>query len=293
MISGIKRMETHDGDGIRTTVFLKGCSLKCIWCHNPESIGYERQVAYFSQKCIGCGTCAAVCPEKAVTVQNGHPVIDRSHCTACFVCADKCPVNAIEAYGRKWDADALEQTLMQDELFFRNSGGGVTFSGGECMTQAAFVTEMARRLYKRGISVDIDTCGYVRREVLDAIIPYTDTFLYDMKAVDPAVHKQCTGKTNEQILDNLRYLSEKGCRIEIRYPLVKGYNDGECEKIGAFLQGMPGIVKVKVLKYHRFAGSRYAALGMENTLPDTVTTDDDIQNAVSTLKRFGLRTVTD
>lgn len=293
LISGIKRMEIHDGDGLRTTVFLKGCPLKCIWCHNPESIGYDRQVAFFKQKCMGCGTCAAVCTSGAISMKDGYPFIDRSKCQGCFVGAHNCPTGALVSYGEEWNADALEQYILQDEQFFRNSGGGVTFSGGECLTQAEFVTEMARRLHSRGLSVDIDTCGYVRREVLEKIIPYVDTFLYDIKAVDPEVHERCTGKTNERILSNLRFLSDSGCRIEIRYPLVKGYNDDQCHKIGALLQGMPGIVKIKVLKYHHFAGSRYEALDMENTLPDTETTPEDVQNAVEILKSYGLNAAAD
>ena len=292
LISGIKRMEIHDGDGLRTTVFFKGCPLKCIWCHNPEGIGFQKQIAHFAQKCISCGSCAVVCPEKAIMMSVDGPVIDREKCTGCFACRDSCPTEAMVGYGDEWDIDDLERCIMQDAPFWRNGAGGVTFSGGECLMHPEFVTELAKRLHGKDISVNIDTCGYERQEVLEHIIPYTDTFLYDVKAIDPAVHERCTGHTNEQILQNLRYLSQSGCRIEIRYPLVKGYNDTECEKIGAFLQGMPGIVKVKVLKYHHFAGSRYAALGMENTLPDTETTTEDVQNAVDTLKRYGLNAAT-
>lgn len=293
LISGIKRMEIHDGDGLRTTVFLKGCSLKCIWCHNPEGIGFEKQIAHFEQKCVRCGSCAAACQEKAITMTADGPVIDRDKCAGCFSCRDACPTEAMYGYGDEWDVDALEAYLLQDELFWKHSGGGVTFSGGECMMHPEFVTELAKRLHGRGISVDIDTCGHVRQDVLHEIMPYVDTFLYDIKAVDPEVHRTCTGYTNERILSNLRYLSENGCRIEIRYPLVKGYNDMECERIGALLQGMPGITKIKVLKYHHLAGSRYAALGMKNTLPDTETTAEDVQNAVQTLKKYGLHAVTD
>ena len=293
VISGIKRMEIHDGDGIRTTVFFKGCSLKCIWCHNPESICHAPELAWFSQKCLGCGTCGQVCPEGAVSMADGHPVIDRTRCTACFECARHCPVNALEGYGKRVGIEELEKLLMQDELFYRNSGGGVTFSGGECLTQPEAVTALAKRMHERGVSVDIDTAGYVKWDVIEGILPYVDTFLYDVKAIDPAVHEKCTGKTNERILENLKKLSAAGARIEIRIPLVHGFNDGEVEAIGAFLEGMPGIVKVKVLKYHRFAGSRYLALGKENTLPDTETTAEDLENAVAILKAHGLNAVTD
>lgn len=293
LISGIKRMEIHDGDGLRTTVFMKGCPLKCIWCHNPEGIGFDKQVAHFSQKCVRCGSCVAACQQKAIIMTQDGPVIDRDKCVGCFCCRDVCPTEAMHGYGDEWDMDVLEQHLLEDELFWRKSGGGVTFSGGECLMQHAFVTELSKRMHERGISVDIDTCGFVKREILDKIMPYVDTFLYDVKAIDPDVHERCTGHTNELILENLRYLSERGCRIEIRYPLVKGYNSDQCEKIGEFLQGLQGIVKVKVLKYHHFAGSRYEALGMVNTLPDTETTTEDVHNAVRILRGLGLKATND
>ncbi len=270
LISGIKRMEIHDGDGLRSTVFFKGCPLKCLWCHNPESISFVPQNARFKEKCIDCGSCK-----------------DKSETEA----AELCPVSAIVRYGAAHDIDTLVSLLIRDAEFYKNSGGGVTLSGGECLAQPAFATELAKKLCENGISVYIDTCGYVKKEVLDGIIPYTDVFLYDLKAIDPEVHKMCTGKDNGVILDNLKYLSEKGCSIEIRYPLVTGYNDKECEKIGRFLQRLKGITKIKVLQYHSFAASRYEALGMENTLPNTTTTAEDVEDAVNTLKAFGLNAV--
>ena len=270
IISGIKRMEIHDGDGLRTTVFFKGCPLKCIWCHNPESISFEKQVAFFKDKCIGCGIC------------NGK----RNDVTA-----ESCPTEALKLYGTEYEANELAEILMQDEMFFRNGGGGVTFSGGECLAQPDFAVALAKILSEKGISVYIDTCGFVNREVFERIIPFTDKFLYDIKAVDSDIHKKCTGRDNGKILDNLRFLSEKNCMIEIRYPLVEGYNDGECGKIGEFLSGLKGITKVKILQYHSFAASRYEALAMENTLPDTQTTYEDIENAVKILKSYGLNAV--
>ena len=157
--------------------------------------------------------------------------------------------------------------------------------------QGDFAVEVARLLKERGISVFVDTCGYVKREILERIVPYTDRFLYDIKAIDPAVHRRCTGRENGLILENLAFLSERGCDVEIRYPLVKDYNDGECDKIGAFLQGMKGISKIKVLQYHSFAASRYEALGMENTLPRVVTTPQDVAQAVEILHSYGLPAV--
>jgi len=269
-ISGIKRMEIHDGDGCRTTVFFKGCPLRCLWCHNPESLFGRPQTAFFKEKCIGCGLCAGECNAQT---------------------AERCPVMAQVHYGREIEAAALAEELARDAVFFRNSGGGVTLSGGECLAQEDFAVEVARLLKERGISVFVDTCGYVKREVLERIIPYVDRFLYDIKAIDPAVHRHCTGKENGMILDNLIFLSDSGCDVEIRYPLVMGYNDGECEKIGDFLRGMKGISKIKVLQYHSFAASRYEALGMKNTLPRSETLLHDVERAVEILKAFGLPAV--
>lgn len=291
VIAGIKRMEIHDGDGLRTTVFFKGCPLQCRWCHNPESIAFERQLALFTEKCLRCGSCAAVCPAGAIRLHSGGAEIDRFRCTRCFRCAASCPTEAILLYGQKWDVDALFEKVMQDEAFFKAGQGGVTFSGGECLAQPEFACALAKRFAQGGISVNIDTCGYVNRGALEAIIPYTDTFLYDIKAMDPEVHKRCTGRDNALILKNLRYLVEAGCRIEIRYPLVKGYNDGECEKIGEFLGRLGGITRIKTLAYHGFAASRYRALGMENTLPDTEVRFADVEKAVAILQSYGLHAV--
>ena len=270
MISGIKRMEIHDGDGLRTTVFFKGCPLRCIWCHNPESLSFEKQVAFFKNKCVSCGICENKRNEKT---------------------AESCPVNAIEVYGREYELDELVEILLQDEAFFKNSGGGVTLSGGECLAQPDFAVALSRKLYDRGSSVYIDTCGYVKREIFEKIIPYTDKFLYDIKAIDARLHEKCTGKDNHLILDNLKFLCDEGCKIEIRYPFVIGYNDLECENIAKYLSGLQGITKVKVLKYHRFSASRYDALGMINALPDAKTTMQDVENAVIILKNYGLNAV--
>ena len=270
MISGIKRMEIHDGDGLRTTVFFKGCPLRCIWCHNPESLSFEKQIAFFKSKCISCGICKNERNEKT---------------------AEACPVSAIEEFGKEYELYDLVDTVLQDEAFFQNGMGGVTLSGGECLAQPDFAVALAKALCDKGISVYVDTCGFVKREVFEKIIPFTDKFLYDVKAVDSSVHLKCTGKDNRTILENLKFLCDNGCKVEIRYPLVVGWNDGECERIGELLRGLGGITKIKVLQYHSFSASRYEALGMTNTMPITETTIRDVDNAVNILRSYELNAV--
>lgn len=291
IIAGIKRSAVHDGDGLRTTVFFKGCPLKCIWCHNPEGISFQPEIGFYEDKCIGCGSCVTSCKKGAITMAGGLPVTDRSLCDGCMDCAIYCPGDAREAYGVRWQLDALVEKLLQDQAFYKNSNGGVTLSGGECLAQPEFAIALAKALCEEKISVDVDTCGAVKQDTFRKIAPYTDTFLYDIKAIGPQVHKRCTGRDNGQILENLRYLCESGSRVEIRYPYVPGWNDGECEAIGKFLAKLPGITKVKVLGYHNFADGKYAALGLPNTLPDVKVLAQDLEKPVSVLRSYGLHAV--
>lgn len=292
MITGIKRMAIHDGAGIRTTVFFKGCPLKCIWCHNPEDIRFDKEIGFYERKCIGCGSCKDACSCGALDMSMGKPVIDRTKCVECLgTCGLVCPSGAMTLYGEMWSTEALVEVLLKDKVFYDASGGGVTLSGGECLAQPEFAIELAKSLHKKGVSVDIDTCGYVNKSVFGRIIPYTDMFLYDVKAISQDVHKMCTERDNALILENLKFLSQSGCKIEIRYPYVKGYNDKECRKIGEFLCEMSGITKVKVLGYHSYAGAKYEALGMKNTLPRVSVTAEDVDVAVEILQGYGLHAV--
>ena len=266
LITGIKRMEIHDGEGLRTTVFFKGCPLSCLWCHNPESISYEPQVAWLREKCISCGLC------------GGKRGVQE---------AADCPTAAQVFYGEEVCAKELVDRLARDRVFFERSGGGVTLSGGECLSQGEFCREVAEGLKERGIRVNVDTCGFVPRRSLERILPYVDCFLYDIKAIDPQLHRQCTGQTNEIILSNLEFLLAEGAAVEIRYPLVVGMNDVECEAIGKYLRDVP-IRKIKVLQYHNFSASRYDALGIKCTLPPPRTTREHVKKAVERLRSFGL-----
>ena len=275
----IKRFAVHDGDGIRTTVFFKGCPLKCVWCHNPEGISAKPMLAYYAHKCIGCGECATVCLQNAHKMADDGHIIDRSLCTGCGFCTEACLGEALTLYGKKASVEELLPLLLEDKEFYDNSGGGVTLSGGECLLQADFCAALLKALKEAGVHTAVDTCGFVSRAAFDKVIPYTDVFLYDIKAIDPAVHKRCTGVENGLILENLRYLDSLGKSTEIRIPFVPGYNDGEMGKIADFVKSLSSVTGVRVLKYHNYARSKYEALDMENTLPEILPTEEEMAAA--------------
>lgn len=275
----IKRFAVHDGDGIRTTVFFKGCPLRCVWCHNPESLSAKPQLAYYAHKCIGCGECAAVCPTGAHSFARGVHEFDRSKCVACGKCVENCFADALTLYGRDMTVEALLPILLEDREFYESSGGGVTLSGGECLVQADFCAQLLKALKEEGIHTAVDTCGFVSREALDKVIPYTDIFLYDLKAFDEDVHKRCTGQSNAPILKNLRYLASLGKKVEIRIPFVPGWNDDQAEKIAAFLKPLDNIAAVRVLPYHNYAGSKYQALDLPAGLPEHLPTPEALAQA--------------
>ena len=256
----IKRFAVHDGDGIRTTVFFKGCPLKCVWCHNPEGIEFKPQLAYYEHKCIGCGECIGVCPASAHGISENMHFYDKEKCIACGKCADVCLGDALTFYGREMTVDELLSVLLEDKDFYENSGGGVTLSGGECLMQADFCAELLKALKDNGIHTAVDTCGFVSAEAFDKVMPYTDIFLYDLKAFDEDVHIKCTGQSNKVILENLKYIDNCGKKIEIRIPYVPGYNSEQIEKISEFLKTLKNITKVRILPYHNYAGTKYAAL---------------------------------
>ena len=288
MISDIKRFAVHDGDGIRTTVFLKGCPLKCVWCHNPESIDFKPQLAFYKNKCIDCGECVSVCPSGAhKIIPKGH-IFERDLCVACGKCEKICLGEALKFYGKEMTVDELLPLLLEDKDFYETSGGGVTLSGGECLMQADFCEELLKILKENGIHTAVDTCGFVSRKALDKVMRYTDIFLYDLKAFDEDVHVKCTGQSNKVILENLKYIDECGKKIEIRIPYVPGFNDNQIPKIAEFLKGLKNITRVRVLPYHNYAGTKYKSLDMENTLPESLPDEIEIKNAEELLKYHGL-----
>lgn len=281
VISDIKRFATHDGDGIRTTVFFKGCPLRCVWCHNPEGIDFKPQLAFYKDKCRSCLECSTVCKQSAHIFDGQKHIFLRDKCTLCTQCESVCLASALKFYGRHVTVDEAFSAVMEDKDFYVTSGGGVTLSGGECLCQAEFCGELLKRLKSEGINTAVDTSGFVSRQAIDTVLPYTDTFLYDIKAMDEAVHIKCTGQSNKIILDNLKYIDSMDKRIEIRVPFVPNCNDGEIEKISAFVKSLKNIVRTRVLAYHNYAGSKYCALDMENTLPAVLPAKEQVEKAQS------------
>ena len=283
-ILDIKRFAIHDGDGIRTTVFFKGCPLKCVWCHNPEGISAKPQLAYYERKCISCGECVSVCLAGAHKMVNGAHFFDREKCVGCGKCETACLGNALKFYGKEYTVDELLEIVLKDRSFYEKSGGGVTLSGGECTLQADFCAEFLKKLKERNINTAVDTCGFAKKSDLDKIIPYTDVFLYDVKAIDEDVHIKCTGKSNKKILENLKYLDDCGARIEVRVPFVPEFNDNQMFKIKEFLGNVKNLVRVKILPYHNLAGSKYLALGLNNTMPKKLPSAEQICNVENFFK---------
>ena len=211
-------------------------------------------------------------------------MLDREKCTACGKCAEVCLGDALTLYGKEVTIDELLVTLLEDKEFYEASGGGVTLSGGECLTQADFCAELLKKLKENGIHTAVDTCGYVSKEAFDKVIPYTDIFLYDLKAYDGEVHVRCTARDNGLILENLRYLDAIGKQIEIRIPYVPEYNSDQTQKLAHFISGLKSVTRVRVLAYHNYAGSKYEALGIVNTLPKLLPTEEELSEVRSMIE---------
>ena len=267
-IFNIQKFSTHDGDGVRTTIFFKGCPLHCMWCHNPESQHYYKELIFHHHKCTACGRCVAKCKQGANSIVDGKIVFDRSKCTACGVCTDWCITEARELAGKEYTVDALVKEAMKDKIFYEQSGGGVTLSGGEVMASQHmdYVEEVCRKLHENGVSVFIDTSGYTDYENLKRILPYVDVFLYDIKVMDPEGHKKYIGVDNSLILENLKKLSDEGAGLYIRLPIIQQVNatDEHIESVIHFLkENNIHARQVNLLPYHDIGKGKYASLDME------------------------------
>ncbi len=288
MIVAIKPFEIHDGDGIRTTVFLKGCPLECEWCHNPEAIREEPQLSFDRERCVNCGACASVCD--CHKIDGGVHKFDRESCKACGKCVEACPVSALKLYGIEYSAEELAKILLEDKAFYEASGGGVTISGGEPLEQPDFCVELFKRL--PGVDIAIDTSAYAEKESIDKVLPYARTFLCDIKAFDENLHIQCTGKSNKIILENIKYIDSLNKNIEIRIPYVPGINDRQIEKIGGFIKELKNVSRVVVLPYHDLAKKKYECLGYTYSCEKVQRPKEkDIDAAIDVLKKMGINAV--
>jgi len=266
MIFDIKRYAIHDGPGIRTTIFFKGCPLHCPWCHNPEGIKMEKEIIFWEDRCIKCGDCEIVCPEKAITLSNkGFPEINIEKCTLCGECLKVCHPQAIEVVGKEMSVEEVMTEIEKDLIFYDQSGGGVTFSGGEPLMQPEFLKELLKRCKERYIHTAVDTTGYVNRKKLIEVAEYVDLFLYDLKLMDSKMHKYYTGVSNEPILENLKELSRMEKNINIRIPVIPGVNDSSknINKTGEFLASLPFPPMVSLLPYHNSWLNKFKKLNMK------------------------------
>lgn len=232
MVVDIQKMSTEDGPGIRTTVFFKGCSLRCAWCHNPEGISPRIEVQWLENRCIGCWSCTNACSNDALKFEKPGIRIDRNRCKSCLSCVNTCPTGALEAKGRLWDMDSLFREVLKDRAYYEKSGGGVTASGGEALLQSNFIEFFFKKLKDENIHTALDTAGNVDFECIERVLPYTDLVLYDIKMMDPVLHKKFTGSDNERILENLIGIAgyiRKNNRpsIWIRTPVIPGATDSK------------------------------------------------------------------
>jgi len=292
IVFDIKKFSIHDGPGIRTTVFFKGCPLSCWWCHNPESQAPEPELVFRESRCIRCGTCEVVCAQGAISWDGDVVSTDGEKCTLCGDCVEVCYAEAREIAGQEMTVAQVMAEIERDIPFYDESGGGVTFSGGEPLFQLDFLFALLRACKEKEIHTALDTCGFAPWETLDDYREYVDLFLYDLKLIDDAQHRKFTGVSNELILRNLQMLSERGHNIFLRVPIVPGINDDDenIRQTGAFAAALPHLNRVDILPYHPAAVEKYKRLNKIYGLPETrPLSDERIVEIAQILEGFGLQ----
>ena len=293
LIFDIKRYAINDGPGIRVVIFFKGCNLRCAWCHNPESISAKTEKMFAPAKCIMCGTCVDACPEKAITLTPEGIITDTVLCKICGKCAEVCPTKAIEMSGKGMTVPQIMEIIEKERVFFDQSEGGVTFSGGEPLLHLEILNELLDECGKRGIHRAVDTAGNVPTETILEVARRTDLFLYDLKMMDSGMHQKWTTATNERILTNLKALAATNARIVIRIPLLGGVNDSEenIERTAKFIAELEGEKKeVHLLPYHNIAQNKYMKLGKIGDFETLHEPDKEtLSRAIAIFSEYGIK----
>ncbi len=270
IVTNIQRFSVHDGPGIRTTVFLKGCNLRCFWCHNPEDIDRKPEIQFFPERCIFCAACAESCVHDAHSMDNGDHVFRRERCTVCGDCIDACYAKALVLVGATMSAEAVVAEIVQDQAFYASSGGGVTLSGGEPLLQLDFSCAVLARCRELGIHTAIETAAHFPWSRLASILPHVDLVMMDIKHMDSRKHRQSTGVPNERILENAARLGRQPQPLIIRTPVIPGVNDAVADiaAIAEFVATLPNLLYYELLPYHPMAESKYRSLGRPNRAAD-------------------------
>lgn len=286
IIFDLQRYSIHDGPGIRTLIFLKGCPLHCVWCSNPEGISPKPELMWVEVKCIHCGKCLQNCPRGALRVdENGKISIDRRRCVSCGTCAKNCYAEAIKMAGRYVTAQEVIDYVERDRHFFEGSGGGVTLGGGDPMMQPLFAEKLLQECKRRGLHTAMETEAHAHWESFEHVIPYVDLFLIDVKSIDSEAHFKHTGVHNERILENIRRLSNCGAEVQIRMPVIPGYNDSEenIRKTAEFAASLKNGKEIALLPYHELGLSKYEQLEREYSLKDVKAPDEERMNHLKEL----------
>jgi pyruvate formate lyase activating enzyme len=289
IIFNIMRYSVNDGPGIRTTVFLKGCPLRCKWCHNPESINRHKEIMIREDRCLRCGDCFGICQHGAVRLGDGGFVTVRELCVQCGRCVEMCCAAAREIVGKEVTTDEVMEEVLKDVVFFDQSGGGVSFSGGEPLLQHGFLLSLLQACKQQGIHTTVDTSGYTATSILDRVVPFVDLFLYDVKLMDDEKHQAWTGVSNQPILKNLRRLAGGQASVIVRIPLIPGVNDDDenIRQTGDFVASLRTINEVDVLPYHRIALKKYHHLGLEYAMADAVAPSPErLNHIVGELRKY-------
>lgn len=291
VIFDIKKYAIHDGPGIRTTVFFKGCPLACRWCHNPEGISAATHRVYRQGRCIRCDECFQLCPQKAMTRTAQEIIWDPAKCGLCQTCAERCPSGAVEFVGHKVTVDDVIRQIETDTAFYDQSGGGVTLSGGEPLMQPEFLIELLEACGDLDLHRAVDTTGFAQAALLLQVAQKTDLFLYDLKIMDAGKHRDFTGVSNQLILDNLKLLSDNKARIQVRIPIIPGINDDaeNIHRTADFVSALPGVEHISILPFHNSARGKYGRLGMECMSSDIHGPDHEhLQRIAAWLGQSGL-----